>query len=512
MSRIRVFAFLLLLACLPVHGQRPTISHTQPGALRPGQTNVLTVFGKNLSGEAQLWTSFAAQVQPKGDNAEPSQAQFEIVLLADAPLGIGAMRLATAKGLSDLHLILIDDLPSQSASASPAQPENAQPLAPPVAIDAKGEPLKLHYYSVSAPPHHPLAVEVVAHRAGSEFDPVLRLLDANGRELAYCDDAPGLGADAFLQGTMPASGPCLIEVRDIRYQGGDRHWYRLRVGSFDRGWNGFLPVREPGFQPSGRRELPASEEREPNSTFETATPVTVPVFLQGSFARPNDTDLFSFDVQKGQRLVFAGQTRSIGSSCDLAMRLLKPDRSLVGEASIAGANEGTLTNQFSESGTHFLEVRELVDQGGPDFFYRIGIQTLGPGFDLHVEADRFEAVPGGEFELKVTCDRRNYDGPITLVLGGAAKGFEIGNHVIASKKNETQLKVTVPKQAKPGTLHHFTVLGYAKIGEEYHEAQASTLGVLRKLFPRILYPYAELDGLICLGIKAAEAAPDQAEK
>ena len=37
---------------------------------------------------------------------------------------------------------------------------------------------------------------------------------------------------------------------------------------------------------------------------------------------------------------------------------------------------------------------------------------------LSVEADKFDAKPGGEIEVKVTCVRRDYAGPISLSVEG----------------------------------------------------------------------------------------------
>ena len=45
------------------------------------------------------------------------------------------------------------------------------------------------------------AFEVVARRAGSECDPVLRLLDAKGSTVTEADDTPGLGKDSRIEWT-----------------------------------------------------------------------------------------------------------------------------------------------------------------------------------------------------------------------------------------------------------------------------------------------------------------------
>src|SRR5205085_2705911 len=61
---------------------------------------------------------------------------------------------------------------------------------------------------------------------------VIRLLDGQGKELAYSDDEPGVSADCRLTHTFAAAGDYFIELRDIRYLGGGDYRYRLRVGDF----------------------------------------------------------------------------------------------------------------------------------------------------------------------------------------------------------------------------------------------------------------------------------------
>src|SRR5690606_38304928 len=69
-------------------------------------------------------------------------------------------------------------------------------------------------------------------RIGSALDPIIRLMDAQGRELVYSDDTPGLMGDCQLSHTFAAPGEYVLEVRDIRYQGGGNFIFRLRIGDF----------------------------------------------------------------------------------------------------------------------------------------------------------------------------------------------------------------------------------------------------------------------------------------
>ena len=539
---------LLLSACRGL-AQSPTLNHAVPSAVAPGKTTTVTFHGENLSGATELWTSFSANVtrglSSETNGSARNQVAFQISVPKTVPVGIGAVRLATTNGVSDLHLLMIDDLPGVAKSGTNKTIAAAQRLKLPVAVEGHCDELAFDFYQFNARKGQRVSVEVVANRIGSPIDPVVRLLNVNGRELLYCDDDPAIGSDARFRFTAAASGPYVIELRDLAYQGGPNQRYRLRVGDFPlagapfplgarqgakiqvtflgRAVEGLRPVSLRVPENAARIPLNAKFSRsqgsafttlttsrlcewmeaEPNDTPETANRISVPSVINGRFGKARDSDWFEFSAEKGQRLVLAGKTRSLGSPCDLFMRLFSAGGKQLGEADITGANEGTLTNAFSEAGTYRLLVEELNRQGGPNLAYRIVIEPLQPGFTLSVETNRIEAAAGGAFEIKVTAARREYEGPIALSTAGLADDFVMDDAVISEKKNEATLKVKLPGQVAAGQLFHFTITGKAKMGDSDLETTASTMPALRKLFPLLRYPPSEFDGLIALGIKAS---------
>lgn len=556
-SRPLLTAAAFLFACAAV-AKSPTLNRISPSAVAPDSTTTVTFFGERLEGAVELWTSFPAKITPKpadiaGDPGAGKLA-LQISVPGDTKVGIGAVQLATTNGISDVHLFMIDDLPTVAGSATNKTPATAQELKPPVAVEGNCDETSLDYYVFQAKKGQRLSVEVVANRLGSLLDPVVRLLDASGRELVYCDDDPAVGSDARFSFIAPATARYIVELRDIGYQGGSKYCYRLRVGNFPlagatfplgaqrgartkvafigRAVEGLRPVevRVPehasrvslnarfrrgqgcGFGALVAGQLPEVMEVEPNDTPETATKLSVPSVANGRFARMKDRDWYEFPATGGQRLIFSGRTRSLGSPCDLFMRLFDSHGRQIADADISGANEGTLTNKFSETGTYRLLVEELNHQGGLDLPYRIEVQPFHPGFALSVETNRVEATGNGSFEIKVDAARSEYEGPITLSLAGLGDDFVLENNVIAEKKNETTLKVNVPARVQPGQRFHFTIAGKARVDGSDFEATAGTMQALKKLFPLLRYPPSEQDGLIALGIKASPPKPDGASR
>ena len=157
-----------------------------------------------------------------------------------------------------------------------------------------------------------------------------------------------------------------------------------------------------------------------------------------------------------------------------------------------------LSGEWLECVLPFGQTAEL---SGPECFYRVEIEPFHRGFALSVDSEKVQApAAGGSFEIKVTPERRDYDGPITLALDGAGEGFEIVTNVITAKTNATTMKVNVPATLQPGDLINFKITGHAKIDGHDFVTIASTRPALRKLLPHLLWPPAELDGWVAPGI------------
>jgi hypothetical protein len=544
---------LFFSACQSI-AQSPSLNYSEPSAVAPGKTTTVTFFGDNLKDPTELWTSFPAKatLTTTTNSNEAGKATFQIAVPKDTPVGIGAVRLATTNGVSSLLLFMVDDLPSAGSNGTNNTVATAQVIKWPVAIDGACDEISFNFYNFTARKGERISVDVVANRLGSPLDPVVRLLDRAAKELVYCDDDPAAGADSRFSFVAPRSAEYLIELRDIGYQGGPKYRYHLRVGNFPLAGTVFpsgaragtqakvlfigeavegvrpthllVPEHQPGNRlnlsaRSGAKssgfvtfvtsESPELMEIEPNNTPETATKVILPSVLNGRFSRPRDMDFFEFAATNGQRLVFSGHTRSLGSPCDLTMRLFDTNGKQIAEADISGANEGTLTNTFKEAGSYRLAVEELNRQGGPAFVYRIEVQPFRRGFELSVETDKVQAPAAGTLELKVTAARREFDGPITLALDGLGDDFALEGNVIPEKKSETTIKAKLPDRFHPGQMVQFRAVGKAKISDIDFSDTAGTMSALRKLFPLLRYPPPSLDGLIALGVKPPGAKPDK---
>ena len=179
---------------------------------------------------------------------------------------------------------------------------------------------------------------------------------------------------------------------------------------------------------------------------------------------------------------------------------MKADGGQLAEVEDTGGDEGVLDWTAPADGVYRLVVEDLLRRGGPEYVYRIAAEPYRPGFTLAVEAEKFDAPKAGIFIAKVTCARRDYNGPISLAIEGAGEGLVVAGETIPEGGKETALRVTLPAALDTGRWANVRIVGRAKIGDAEFRTTASTIAPLKAAFAGWAYPPANLDGLIGLGV------------
>ena len=111
--------------------------------------------------------------------------------------------------------------------------EDAQPLPPPpFTLNGTLRGPERDMFRLSAKAGEKRVIEVEARRCGSAIDPLLEILDANGRVIARSEDEPLLGLDARVEVAFPRDGDYYVVVRDARFSTQTANFYRLKVGSY----------------------------------------------------------------------------------------------------------------------------------------------------------------------------------------------------------------------------------------------------------------------------------------
>jgi hypothetical protein len=522
-----------------VSAQTPTLSHSIPSALAPGKRGTLTFYGTSLGVSPRLWTSFPAEtVLARHDRAD--QVSFDVTAPADLAPGIVAVRVIHGDGASNLLPLMIDDLPTEVEGASHKTLATAQPIAFGSAVDGACTELAFDYYKFEGKMGQRISLEVVGARLGSKMDPVVRLLDPSGRELIQCDDDPAVAPDCRFSCRLPADGTYTIELRDVGYEGGPQHRYHLRLGDFPltaaafpvvgkRGATGefhvlgravegvgpiSLRLEELGWSRigvkygqgtgSGFVRILASDsdetvESEPNESPAQAQAIALPCTVSGRFERAADRDCFGFAAKKGQKLEFRAATRSLGSPCDVALQILKADGAAVARSKAADSGEASVVHSFANDGAYVVAVEEINGRGSAELFYRLTAGPAGPGFSLTLDEEKIDIRPGGEVAMKVTAVRRDYKGEIAISVQSEGLELDLSGGTIGEGKTEAQIKLKAPAGIEQGIVREVKVVGKAAGSEG--TVVASTATALKKVWPRLLYPPAEWDGVVTIHVK-----------
>jgi hypothetical protein len=537
----------------PPGSQAPTLNAFLPAGLQRGQSVELSLTGTNLAGPTGVALGTPADVTiPTTDKNGQDNAKLKVQIKvpADTPLGLYPLRLATKRGLSNVHLIAVDELPQVLDNEKNNTRETAQSIPVPCAVSGRTDAEKADYYKISVTAGQRLSFDVLGRRLGAPIDPQLAIYHGKTlRELAFDNDSPGCQGDPRISYTFKEAGDYLIEIKDVLNRGGADYVYRLRVGDFPlataplpmaarRGTtakvsfagphvDGVVPVNvavpaDPAATvvwvapkgPSGLSGWPVAlaisdhdelVETEPNNEPSKANRVTVPGGVTGRFQQSDDTDCYIFSAKKGQKLAIEAQTLELYTPT-LVYMVLKNAKT---NAEVAKSNPqapppGDQRFEYTvpDDSDFVLEVQHLTFAGGPSEVYHVTIALPTAGFDLVLPGERFELSPGSFTPIPVQVVRRGYTGPIELSIIGAP-GLT-GTAMV--KPGQTAAAVVVQaKGDQPMGPSVVTVLGKATVDGKPVVQAASARTILSQSLNGLPFPPLSVNTQIGLGVK--EKAP-----
>ncbi len=519
------FATMILLAAFPCSAQSLKVNRVTPLGLKTGAATVVTVEGSNLAGATNLWLSVPASIRLLTNSS--SRSQFEVTLAKDVVPQVAALRVAGPSGASPLFTVLVDDIETAPRMSTNRSPTNAALLAMPIAVEGNAEENRSDYFAFQLKKGQRVSFEIFGARLGSQIDSLIRVLDSRGRERAYAEDDPIGGTDSRLSFTAPETGRFIAEVRDTAWAGGDKLFYRMRIGEFPLARAPFPMAGDAGkkltstlagdgmeesrislvmpddagptpvgnFTARGRRagpagivsipvsDLPIQLETEPNNTSSNATRIVWPGSIQGRFQKPEDVDWYEFAAKSGDKVLVNGQTRSLGSGCDLSIELFDSSGKRIAGTKPSAADEGTFTNRIAQTGIYRLKVEELNRFGGPGFSYQIDVESASPKMVVRVDSDLVEATLGGTNTVKVFAKRADYDGPIRIELAHPVSGIQVTGQ-IPDKKEEGELRLMIDPSITPGQIRVIRLKAFsddkAGLGVRVVTAASSSAAPTRK--------------------------------
>jgi hypothetical protein len=538
-----------------LHPQAPTIAALSASGMQRGTTVEIVLTGTNLATPVAVQASFPGAIAIPDDNGngqDGATLRVRLEVPVDAPIGFHTLRLCTTRGISNMRLFCIDDLPESPLSSTNRDKSTPQVVTFPCVVPGNLAADKSAWFLVNVKAGQRLSFDLLGRRLGGPIDPEITLYDPKTfRELAHDNDSPGCQTDCRLRYEFKESGDYLIEVRDVLNRGGKEYAFRLRIGDFslatvtlplaiqhgktaavqfagpavdgaapitvvapkslevDTVW--VVPVGPTGLSgwpvAVAITDLPESLETPDNHSPESAMRLAVPSAVSGRFAKSDETHFYRIAANKGQKLTIAAQTLELGSPAlvKLAVRNEKT------KANIARSNpqatppgDQRLEITAPEEGTYLLEIQHLNYLGGHSEAFRFTLVPTRPSFEVTIGADRFDLSAPGFAILPLQLQRSGYDGPVEVKVAGP-KGLT-GKCTILAGKTTAPLVVKADDHVAMGP-YHLTLVAEATIGKQRVRRLVNLKTVVSQSLGGLHLPPRQLFSQIAVGVR--EAAPFQ---
>ncbi|MEO1995095.1 MAG: hypothetical protein ABGZ17_07455, partial [Planctomycetaceae bacterium] len=366
---MRIVWTLGVLACSAPAAAEIFIEHIFPPCVAPGKSQILTLTGTEFQGATAVWTTLPpGQITAKITHVSATRVGVELQLQSTVAPGLYGMRLATVSGLSNMHVLAVDDLPvALERETGPGNSSNdkfaaAEPVTWPAVVAGTAPETDVDHYAIQVQANERVSVEIVGNRLGKGFDPLVTVMDATGRRVTESDNDIGLFYDSRFSWTFQQAGRYVLRVKDTRFHGSE-HWaYMLRIGRFpavhvaipstvSRGGRAvlrfpehdtaerelldtelptaqsfFLGVRDQNrtataWVPLHISPMPNVIESEPNDEAASATPARLGANLHGIVNPIGDDDWYVLELKKGTRIEVRAVTRDLGSPADVELIL-----------------------------------------------------------------------------------------------------------------------------------------------------------------------------------------------
>ncbi len=518
--RIQAGIFLLgMFLCSNALAVFPSLKELQPAGAQRGTAFKLALVGSGLTEGLEIRTTLPASFtpltapQPEKQGLDSERVLFLVELDSDAAIDLYPIRVVTPTGMSNLLLFSVGRFREvQEEDTDGEGPEASQELETPVTVNGTLVGPDRDVYRFRANRGEQIVLEVEGRRAGSALDPILRLLDSEHRQLAFNDDALGLGADPRIEFTVPADGEYQVVVHDARFSRQVQNFYRLKIGPtayaeglFPLGWRrgevasveflggnlgagvsakidlagktsdlisvnfpdeaGSLPLP---FVVGDLPEVLEEEGQEP----QRLDPLTV---VNGRISRPGEVDHYRLPVSPGEFWAVELPAATLGTS-RLFGRITALDAK--GERIGSAGDEVPRDNDFSlvvrgptspdpylsfevppETHEVLIAVEDLVGRGGALFGYRLLARNEPPDFTLTLTTPYVNVPESGTGWAEVSVRRRGFHGQIQLDVPDAGSDLIVEGGMVGSEPDDPDTRSVIRT-----CLLSFTARPGAKLG------------------------------------------------
>ncbi len=508
-----LYIFLLIVGSVfTVDAQKMTLGYIFPAGGAKGDSVDIEVAGLNVQNAKAVIVSgqgiktkliakpkaFEAESKGKSkkgkmlnDQSSPQLADrvyVRVYIDKDAPVGLRDLRLKSSNGTSNKLFFEVSNYPNQVSyfeRSLPIDTFNVNKL--PAVLCGQVKPGGVNSYVFSANQGKDYVVSVkartllpyIADAVPGWFQPVIKITDMQGRELAFNDDYK-FSPDPFLIFSPEKNGQYVLSIHDAIFRGREDFAYRMTLGNIP--WvtevtpTVALDGKKRRFEISGINfktktvslapQLGSTPQVKLNGQY-VELPLPIIASNKGesvydSIAKTYEVKEYNFDLKKGEKFKVDVLARRLGSRADLSLRLLSSDGKIVAEADdVEDPSQGMMTFHadpqmsvdITKDGEYRLLVSELTGQSGKDCFYLITFPEQSNDFRVFVSPSNISIPSGGTAILKFDFDTKAKKNPIAEIhLQGLPEGFKTSRTILPYGGQSFEVSVTAPEGAPVGPL------------------------------------------------------------
>ena len=515
-SRRIILTILCAIISTTLYAQKLSLGYLYPSGGQVGTTVEIEAGGLNINKATKVLFShegISAEIEPVkestsakrkrrrlNDQSSPQLAdrvKLRITIAADVPCGMYDLRLQGVSGVSNMLPFEVASYPNfvENNRASQRNPNRVTSL--PAVLCGYVTPGGVDYFNFEGEKGQTIVATVkarqmvpyIADAVPGWFQPVLKIVDSEGREVAYSDDYHH-NVDPVIITTLPKNDNYTVIIHDAIYRGREDFNYRIHLGVIP-----FVTGRYPAYGTVGKS---VKQQLEGVNLGATTAKVKVKKAGYNSLTFTNDigtSDAVSFyalpkgvkhiqtpkegavlnvesaisdsltSTAKVKRYTINAQMREPiiveligrrnGSRIDAVMRLKdcygkvvakKDDTEDPLQGMMTFHADPVLKYTPKRSEVLILEVEDLYQGYGADYHYLLWRHRQMPTFNAFVAPANITVPAGGTATFRVDITGK-VKRPANLIVEGLPAGFTTSSLNIRGSKR-WNVSITAPKDAE----------------------------------------------------------------
>ena len=522
MNSKRIALFILCaIFSTTLYAQKLSLGFLYPAGGQVGTTVEIEAGGLNINKATKVLFShpgISAEIEPikesqsakrkrrrLNDQSSPQLAdrvKLIIKIAKNVPCGMYDLRLQGPSGVSNMLPFEVASYPNfvENKKANAKNPNRVTTL--PAVLCGYVTPGGVDHFCFEGQKGQNIVATVkarqlvpyIADAVPGWFQPVLKITDSEGREVAYSDDYHH-NVDPVIITTLPKNDIYTVTIHDAIYRGREDFNYRIHIGQIP-----FVTGRYPAYGTVGKSikqeikgvnlgtttaKVKVKKEGYNQITFTNnigtsdavsfyALPKGVKLMsgkegatiglhtaLSDSLTEKSRIKRYRVNAQMGETIIIELIGRRNGSRIDAVLRLRDHFGKVVAKVDdTEDPMQGLMTFHADpvlkytakRTGTMILEVEDLYQGYGEDYHYLLWRHSQLPAFNAFVSPANITIPAGGTASFRVDITGK-VKRPANLIVDGLPKGFTTSSlKVLASKR--WNVSITSPKDA---TVERFPI-------------------------------------------------------